>query len=67
MGHHEQHKELLDLLLRYLRQPSTWQGLTVAAGSLSTYFGVPVEQAAAIGAGILALILILRDDKADKP
>lgn len=56
-------RELLDLLLRYMRQPSTWQGLTLALGSLSAYLGVPIEQAGAVIALVMSLILILKDDR----
>lgn len=63
MGDPERRKKLLDLLLRYLQQPSTWQGLTLGLGSLSAWLGVPIEQ---VGAGValaLSLILIFRDER----
>jgi hypothetical protein len=63
MSNPERRKELLDLLLRYLHQPSTWQGLTVGAGAMSAYFGVPLEPVAGVVALILSLILILRDER----
>lgn len=59
----EHRKRLLDLLLRYLQQPSTWQGLTLGLGSLSAWLGVPLEQAAAGVALVLSLILIFRDER----
>jgi hypothetical protein len=63
MSNPEGRKELLDLLLRYLHQPSTWQGLTVGAGAVSAYFGVPLEPVGGVVALILSLILILRDER----
>lgn len=63
MGNPERRKQLLDLLLRYLQQPSTWQGLTLGLGSLSAWLGVPVEQSAAGVALVLSLILIFRDER----
>jgi hypothetical protein len=63
MSNPERRKELLDLLLRYLHQPSTWQGLTVGAGAMSAYFGVPLEPVGGVVALILSLILILRDER----
>lgn len=63
MGSPEARQALLNLLLRYLQQPSTWQGLALGLGSLSAYLGVPVEQAAAGSALVIALILIFRDER----
>lgn len=63
MGSPETRQALLNLVLRYLQQPSTWQGLTLGLGSLSAYLGVPVQQAAAGAALGLALILIFRDER----
>jgi hypothetical protein len=63
MGSPESRKRLLDLLLRYLQQPSTWQGLTLGLGAVSAKFGVPIEQAAAGVALVLSLILIFRDER----
>lgn len=63
MGSPEARQALLNLLLRYLQQPSTWQGLALGLGSLSAYLGVPVEQAAAGVALVIALILIFRDER----
>lgn len=59
----EARKAILALLLRYLQQPSTWQGLALGLGSLSAYLGVPVEEAAAGSALVIALILIFRDER----
>ena len=56
-------KLILNLVLRYLQQPSTWQGLTLAAGTVSAYVGVPVDQVLAVGGLALAGILILRDER----
>lgn len=63
MGNSESRKKLLDLLLRYLQQPSTWQGLTLGVGSLSAWLGVPLEQVGAGVALVLSLILIFRDER----
>jgi mannose/fructose/N-acetylgalactosamine-specific phosphotransferase system component IIC len=63
MGNPEARQALLNLLVRYLHQPSTWQGLALGFGSLSAYLGVPVEQAAAGVALVIALILIFRDER----
>lgn len=59
----EHRKQMLDLLLRYLQQPSTWQGLALGLGSISAWMGVPLEQAAAGVALVLSLILIFRDER----
>lgn len=59
----EARKAILALLLRYLQQPSTWQGLALGLGSLSAWMGVPVEEAAAGSALVIALILIFRDER----
>jgi hypothetical protein len=63
MASPDERKALLNLLLRYLHQPSTWQGLTVGAGAVSAYFGVPLEPVGGVVALILSLILILRDER----
>ena len=63
MGSLEGRQALLNLLLRYLQQPSTWQGLTLGLGSISAWAGVPIEQAAAGVALVLSLILIFRDER----
>lgn len=54
---------LLTLLIQYLKQPSTWQGLTLLAGSIATWLGVPVETVTAAGVLVLAVILIVRDER----
>jgi hypothetical protein len=59
-------KTTLALAARYLRQPSTLQGLTLLAGSVATYFGVPVEQVMAGVALFVALVLVLKDDRPAK-
>jgi hypothetical protein len=59
----DERKALLNLLLRYLHQPSTWQGLTLGLGSISAWVGVPLEQAAAGVALVLSLILIFHDER----
>lgn len=59
----EHRKQMLDLLIRYLQQPSTWQGLTLGVGSLSAWMGVPLEQVGAGVALVLSLILIFRDER----
>ena len=63
MASPDERKALLNLLLRYLHQPSTWQGLTVGAGAVSAYFGGPLEPVGGVVALILSLILILRDER----
>jgi hypothetical protein len=63
MGSPERRQALLNLLLRYLQQPSTWQGLTLGLGSLSAWLGVPIQEAAAGVALVLSLILIFRDER----
>ena len=63
MASPDERKALLNLLLRYMHQPSTWQGLTVGAGAVSAYFGVPLEPVGGVVALILSLILILRDER----
>lgn len=63
MASPEGRKALLNLLLRYLQQPSTWQGLTLGLVSISAWLGVPLETAAAGVALVLSLILIFRDER----
>lgn len=55
--------DLLTLLLRYLRQPSTWQGLTLGVGALAAYLGVSVETVGGAIALVMAFILIVRDER----
>lgn len=55
--------QLLVLLMHYLKQPSTWQGLTLLAGSLAAWLGVSPEAVMAGGALALAVILIVKDER----
>lgn len=52
-------------LLRYLKQPSTLQGLNVLANVVAIKYGIPVEAVLGAGAMVAAGILIMQDD--DKP
>jgi len=58
--------ELLTVLIQYLKQPSTWQGITLLAGSLATWLGVPVEMVTSAGVLLLAVILIVKDERPTK-
>lgn len=54
------------LVLHYAKQPSTWQGFSLLAGSVAAWLGVPEEQVVAAVVGVFSLILILKDDKPAK-
>lgn len=49
-------------LVRYLKQPSTLQGLNVLANVVAIKYGVPVESVLGVGALVAATILIIKDD-----
>jgi uncharacterized membrane protein len=58
--------DLMTVLIQYLKQPSTWQGITLLAGSLATWLGVPVEMVTSAGVLLLAVILIVKDERPTK-
>lgn len=49
-------------LIRYLKQPSTLQGLNVLANVVAIKYGVPVESVLGVGALVAAAILIIKDE-----
>lgn len=54
----------MNTIKRYLKQPSTWRGLSILAGA----FGIAIDPASLemIGAGVLALLGLIetvRDEK----
>lgn len=49
-------------VLRYLKQPSTLQGLNVLANVVAIKYGIPVEAVLSGGALVAAGILILTDE-----
>lgn len=57
---------LMTVLIHYLKQPSTWQGITLLAGSIAAWLGVPVEAVTSAGVLLLAVILIVKDERPTK-
>lgn len=53
----------LGMILRYLRQPSTQQGLNVIIAWVATRFGLSLSDAVAIFGLVSGIILLLHDDR----
>lgn len=60
-------KRVTGLVAKYIKMPSTQQGLNVLAGLAATKYGIPLETVLGIGALVSSLILILQDDAKGEP
>lgn len=55
-------KKAASTLVRYSKQPSTWQGISILAGVVAAAFGLPVEQATLVAGAAVSVVLILQDE-----
>ena len=53
--------------LRYLRQPSTWRGVSIVAGTAAAIVGAPVVTVGSVVAGIIGAIEVIRDEHKNPP
>jgi hypothetical protein len=60
-------KKVADLAAKYIKQPSTQQGLNVLAVLAAAKYGVPLETVLGLGALASSVILILQDETKGEP
>lgn len=60
-------QKAVDLAAKYIKQPSTQQGLNVLAVLAAAKYGIPLETVLGIGALVSSLILILQDEAKGEP
>lgn len=60
-------KKVVDLAAKYIKQPSTQQGLNVLAVLAAAKYGVPLETVLGLGALVSSVILILQDETKGEP
>jgi len=60
-------KRVVDLAAKYIKQPSTQQGLNVLAVLAAAKYGIPLETVLGFGALASSLILILQDETKGEP